>query len=81
MKSVGNIMKITKAMKMVAAARMKSAQNKVLSCRGIADPSFKLFGEAPLVEGKSITIPITSDKGLCGGVNSQVNRVARVLQE
>jgi len=81
MKSVGNIMKITKAMKMVAAARMRGAQTKLEGCRGIVDPCLKLFGEAPQVEGKSVTIPITSDKGLCGGVNSQVNRVARVLQE
>jgi len=81
MKSVGNIMKITKAMKMVAAARMKSAQNKVKACEGIAEPQLKLFGEAPLVDGKSITIPITSDKGLCGGVNSQVARITKALHE
>jgi len=81
MKSVGNIMKITKAMKMVAAARMKGAQKKVDSCRGIVDPSLRIFGDAPLVEGKSITIPVTSDKGLCGGVNSQVNRITRVMQD
>eukprot|EP00212_Chloropicon_laureae_P005253 CAMPEP_0197499000 /NCGR_PEP_ID=MMETSP1311-20131121/60802_1 /TAXON_ID=464262 /ORGANISM="Genus nov. species nov., Strain RCC856" /LENGTH=329 /DNA_ID=CAMNT_0043044739 /DNA_START=20 /DNA_END=1009 /DNA_ORIENTATION=- len=81
MKSVGNIMKITKAMKMVAAARMRGAQTKVEGCRGIVDPSIKLFGDNPLVEGKSVTVPITSDKGLCGGVNSQVNRVTKVLQD
>merc|ERR1712205_45798 len=62
MKSIGNIMKITKAMKMVAAARMKSAQNKVEACRGFVDPSLKLFGDNPMVEGKTVTIPITSDK-------------------
>ncbi|QDZ17814.1 gamma subunit of F1F0 ATP synthase [Chloropicon primus] len=81
MKSVGNIMKITKAMKMVAAARMRGAQQKVEACRGMVDPSIKLFGDNPMVEGKSVTIPVTSDKGLCGGVNSQVNRVVKVIQE
>ena len=81
MKSVGNIMKITKAMKMVAAARMKGAQRKVEACRGMVDPSIKLFGDNPLVEGKSVTVPITSDKGLCGGVNSQVNRVVKALHD
>merc|ERR1712224_407340 len=34
-----------------------------------------------MVEGKSVTIPVTSDKGLCGGVNSQVNRVVKAIQE
>merc|ERR1711970_122447 len=81
MKSVGNIMKITKAMKMVAAARMRGAQTKVEACRGFVDPSLKLFGDNPMVEGKTVTIPITSDKGLCGGVNSQVNRVVKAMQE
>ena len=47
MKSVGNIMKITKAMKMVAAARMRGAQTKVEACRGFVDPSLKLFGDNP----------------------------------
>merc|ERR1739848_713680 len=81
MKSVGNIMKITKAMKMVAAARMRGAQTKVEACRGMVDPSLKLFGDNPMVEGKSVTVPITSDKGLCGGVNSQVNRVVKAIQD
>jgi len=81
MKSVANIGKITKAMKMVAAARMRGAQNKVQECRGMTDPCSRIFGENPLVKGTSSTVPITSDKGLCGGVNSQVNRVTRVLQQ
>jgi len=79
MKSIANIMKITKAMKMVAAARMKGAQKRVDAVRGITDPQTKLFGDNPLVSGHCVDVPITSDKGLCGGVNSQVNRVTKAL--
>merc|ERR1712178_378315 len=52
MKSVGNIMKITKAMKMVAAARMRGAQTLVEACRGLTDPFSKIIGEIPMSEGK-----------------------------
>lgn len=39
--------KITKAMKMVAASKMRNAQNAVETSRGIVDPFIRLFGDHP----------------------------------
>lgn len=47
MKSVGNIAKITKAMKMVAASRLRGTQILMEQSRGIAQPMVKLFGDTP----------------------------------
>ena len=73
MKSVGNIQKITKAMKMVAASKMRSAQASTENSRGIVQPLIRLLGDLPAAEGvKNVFVPITSDKGLCGGINTTV---------
>lgn len=78
MKSVGNISKITKAMKMVAASKMRSAQVNTENARGIAEPLLKLLGDLPDAQGKkNVYIPITSDKGLCGGINTTVCKYIR----
>ena len=47
MKSVGNIQKITAAMKMVAASRLKGAQTKMETSRGLVQPLFRLLGDIP----------------------------------
>lgn len=47
MKSVGNIQKITAAMKMVAASRLKGAQTKMEKSRGLVEPLFRLLGDQP----------------------------------
>lgn len=47
MKSVGNIQKITAAMKMVAASRLKGAQTKMETSRGLVQPLFCLLGDVP----------------------------------
>jgi F-type H+-transporting ATPase subunit gamma len=47
MKSVGNIAKITSAMKMVAASRLRGAQTRVEAARGLWIPGTKLMGDCP----------------------------------
>jgi F-type H+-transporting ATPase subunit gamma len=47
MKSVGNIQKITAAMKMVAASRLKGAQTRMEKSRGFIGPLFRLLGDQP----------------------------------
>ena len=47
MKSVTNIQKITKAMKMVAASRLRIAQAATFESRGIIQPLVKLLGDLP----------------------------------
>jgi len=80
MKSVGNIQKITAAMKMVAASRLKGAQTRMEKSRGFIGPLFRLLGDQP---GKHVQttmiVPVSSDKGLCGGINSTVVKYSRVV--
>jgi len=75
-----NIEKITKAMKNVASARMKAAEaeaksstNFVIGVNTYLDAIPKESFSEP--EGKHIIVPITSDRGLCGAVNSNVIRM------
>lgn len=78
MKSVASIQKITKAMKMVAASKMRSAQIATEQSRGIVVPMVKMLGDLPNVDvAKNITVPITTDRGLCGGINTTVCKYAR----
>jgi F-type H+-transporting ATPase subunit gamma len=88
-KSVKNIGQITKAMKMVAAARLKRAQERILGARPyamrMADVMHNLASKAgaethPLLavrkEGKTALVVITADRGLCGSFNTNVLRLA-----
>ncbi len=89
-KSVENTRKITRAMEMVAAAKMRRAQERMRAARPYAEkiravaahlsranPEYK---HPFLVKRDSIkkigVIVITSDKGLCGGLNTNVLRLA-----
>jgi len=86
---VKNIGQITKAMKMVATARLKKAQERILGARPyairMADVMKNLaskMGEEvhPLLavrnEGKTALIVITADRGLCGSFNVNIIRQA-----
>ncbi len=85
--SVQNIGKITQAMKVVASARMKKAQERILGARPYAfrladvihdlslsvDRSLHpLFAKNP--EGKKALLVVTADRGLCGSFNANVLR-------
>lgn len=87
-KSVSNTKKITKAMEMVSAAKMKRATEGVLKTRPYSDLAWEIIGNIrgksdeaihPLLEkreegGKILVILISADKGLCGSLNSQMFR-------
>jgi F-type H+-transporting ATPase subunit gamma len=89
-KSVQNTRKITKAMEMVAASKMRKAQERMRAVRPYsekirnvaahlshANPEYK---HPYLVERDSVKavgiIVITTDKGLCGGLNTNIQRLA-----
>jgi F-type H+-transporting ATPase subunit gamma len=88
--SVKNTQKITKAMKLVAAARLRRAQDAVIAARPyaermaevLADVSTRLAQEVgethPLMTARPIKVArlivVTSDRGLAGGFNSNLNR-------
>lgn len=80
MKSVKNVSKITSAMKMVAASRLRGAQTKAEAARGIWKPMTILLGDSPDVDvAKHLNVAVTSDRGLCGGVNSNVAKQMRAV--
>ena len=84
-KSVNNTAQITKAMQMVAAAKMKKAQDQAVAGRAYADrlnavlTNLKSNMESlshPFLEvreeGKHLILVISTDKGLCGGINTNL---------
>ena len=89
-KSVENTRKITRAMEMVAAAKMRKAQDRMRAARPYAEkirnvaahlsranPEYK---HPFLVKREGVKnvglIVVTSDKGLCGGLNTNILRLA-----
>ncbi|WOL01447.1 ATP synthase subunit gamma, mitochondrial isoform X1 [Canna indica] len=82
MKSVKNIQKITKAMKMVAASKLRAVQVRTENSRGFWQPFVALLGDTPSVDvKKNVIVSITSDKGLCGGISSTSVRVSKALRK
>ncbi|CAI9111818.1 OLC1v1012141C1 [Oldenlandia corymbosa var. corymbosa] len=80
MKSVKNIQKITKAMKMVAASKLRAIQTRAENSRGLWQPFTALLGDMPSVDvKKNVIVTISSDKGLCGGINSTSVKISRAL--
>ncbi|OAY72754.1 ATP synthase subunit gamma, mitochondrial, partial [Ananas comosus] len=80
MKSVKNIQKITKAMKMVAASKLRSAQQRVENSRGLWQPFTALLGDTPRIDvKKNVIVAVTSDKGLCGSIHSASVNVSKAL--
>ncbi|MFZ2852577.1 MAG: F0F1 ATP synthase subunit gamma [Rhodocyclaceae bacterium] len=89
-KSVENTAKITKAMEMVAASKMRKAQERMRSARPYGEKIRRVAGNlshaltdyrhpflAKREQVKSVgLITVTSDKGLCGGLNSNLLRLA-----
>jgi len=88
-KSVENTRKITKAMEMVAASKMRKAQDRMRAARPYGEKIRRVAGNLshalteyrhPFLVNRDQAavglILVTSDKGLCGGLNSNLLRVA-----
>ena len=94
-KSVQSTKKITAAMKMIAAAKLKKAQEQAQAARPYAQTMSKMLGDIlnsradnydlpELLTGHSDTnnhliILLTSDRGLCGGFNTGLVKQTRLL--
>lgn len=80
MRSIENMKKITKAMKMVSAAKLKHDERRMHISIPFIKPVKDLFARLPheQTSGPITHLAFTSDKGLCGGVNSQVAKQARI---
>jgi len=80
MRSFENMKKITKSMKMVAAAKLKHDERRMQMAQPFVLPVKELFARLPC-EDKSGAVTffgMCSDKGLCGGVNTQVAKSCRL---
>lgn len=89
-KSINNTKQITKAMEMVSASKMRKSQLVALNSRFYCEKAMELLGDLSehtdynlnpmLVKRqvkKSALLVITSDKGLCGGLNSNILKKAQ----
>jgi F-type H+-transporting ATPase subunit gamma len=90
-RAVKSTQQITKAMKMIAASRLKRAQDRVIAARPFAQRMLRVLNSLvsrvdqdahPLLKipaagnGRPLLIVITADRGLCGSFNSNVLKAA-----
>ena len=89
-KSVESTRKITKAMEMVAASKMRKAQDRMRAARPYGEKLRRVAGNLshaltdyshPFLDDRETIkavglITVTSDKGLCGGLNTNILRLA-----
>ena len=92
-KSVKNTQQITKAMKMVSAAKLKRAQDRVVTARPFANKMTEVLSELakrtdedfhhPLLDLREdqryLLVLVTADKGLCGAFNTNLIKAAQVF--
>ena len=92
-KSVKNTQQITKAMKMVSAAKLKRASDRVVNARPFANKMSEVLGELaaqttedfhhPLLDARGdkryLVVLITADKGLCGAFNTNLLKAAQAF--
>jgi F-type H+-transporting ATPase subunit gamma len=91
-RSVKNTQQITKAMKMVSAAKLRRAQDRIFAARPYAAAMREVLTEVatrvevtghPLLEGREeknvLVLVVTSDKGLCGAFNTNAIKAAMNL--
>ncbi|HEV7745804.1 MAG TPA: ATP synthase F1 subunit gamma [Pyrinomonadaceae bacterium] len=90
-KSVKNTQQITKAMKMVSAAKLKRAQDRVVTARPFANKMIEVLGglaartdedfHHPLLDARGderyLLVLVTADKGLCGAFNTNLIKAAQ----
>jgi F-type H+-transporting ATPase subunit gamma len=87
--SVKNTQQITRAMKMVSAAKLRRAQQNIVNLRPYAKEILKVIADISITQRVShpllnpvenpknvLLVVITSDRGLCGGFNANINKFA-----
>ena len=93
LKSVKNTQQITKAMKMVSAAKLKRAQERVVTARPFANKMTEVLAglaqrtdedfHHPLLDARGderyLLVLITADKGLCGAFNTNLIKAAQAF--
>ena len=82
-----NIAKITKSMKMVSAAKLRGDQQRLAAATPFSAWASSVTGPSADLENlpatefpqKNLIVAMTTDKGLCGGVNTILSRMTRQL--
>ncbi|TPX41834.1 hypothetical protein SeMB42_g04720 [Synchytrium endobioticum] len=80
LKSVQNIGKITKSMKMIASTKVTRAQRNMDTARAYGQAStavYKYIGLDAPDAGKVLAVAVSSDRGLCGGIHSSVSKAVK----
>ena len=94
-KSVKNTQQITRALKMMSAARLKRAQDRVVAARPFANKMMEVMGDLasrtdenfshPLLTARGderyLLILITDDRGLCGAFNTNLIKAAQAFMK
>ncbi len=92
-KSVRNTRKITKTMEKISTAKLAKAQNAAIAARPYSNKLKEIIGQVasasegiqhPLLESRAtpkkvVVIVLTADRGLCGGFNANIIKVAKGL--
>jgi F-type H+-transporting ATPase subunit gamma len=92
-RAITNTRKLTKAMELVASARLRRAQERIESMRPYADRMMELMGgtarasasvrSLPLLQRREVStaaiVPVTGDRGLAGAFNAQILRRATAI--
>jgi F-type H+-transporting ATPase subunit gamma len=92
-KSVKNTQQITRAMKMMSAARLRRAQDRVVAARPFANKMLEVLGQLasrtdenfhhPLLDARGderyLIVLITADRGLCGAFNTNLTKAAQAF--
>ena len=83
-RSIESTSRVTKALQMIAAAKMKKAQDKVLEGRGYSEKLNSIISnvyksnpevfltESEAISEKSLVLLVTPDRGLCGALVSNI---------
>src|SRR6516164_6634658 len=91
-RAVKNTQQITKAMKMVAASKLRRAQDRIMAARPFATQMQRVLGSVaaradpsvhPLLQireagpnSRTLVIVVSGDKGLCGSFNTNIIKAA-----
>ncbi|KAJ1550495.1 atp3 gamma subunit of the F1 sector of mitochondrial F1F0 ATP synthase, partial [Cladochytrium tenue] len=80
LKSISNIEKITKSMKMIASTKVSKAQRNMETARVYGNAAIALYKYTEPAEpetSKRMMVAVSSDRGLCGGIHSSISKNVR----
>ncbi|KAJ3349710.1 atp3 gamma subunit of the F1 sector of mitochondrial F1F0 ATP synthase [Entophlyctis luteolus] len=81
LKSISNIAKITKSMKMIASTKVTKAQRSMETARAYGQSATSLFKHTEVPAESSspspIIVAVSSDRGLCGGIHSSIAKAVK----